>query len=260
MTERSGVEAHQPDSRSAFRWAGVVPHFCGALLCCALAAPLAAAERDVSATFYLWASGLNGTQSVLGLPPVDVDVSFGDILDKVDMAAAGIVEVHGERVGFLGEFNYVKLSASATGPGGVLTGTLESKAFFALAAGTWNVVETGTQRVDLIGGLKFFRFDNDLALTPGPLTGSDRTSWVDATVGVKASFALAPDWSLKTWAMVGGGGSDGSWDVLAALDYQINDDWSASFGYRAMGVDYSSASFSYDMRQYGPIFGVTRRF
>lgn len=260
MTDRTAAEANRRVRRHGPRTLGLVPPVCGAVLCCVLAAPVAAAERDVSATFYLWASGLNGTQSVLGLPPVDVDVRFGDVLDKVDMAAAGIVEMRGGRVGFLGEFNYVKLSAAATGPGGVLTGTVESKAFFALAAGTWTVAETDRQSVDLIGGIKYFRFDNDLALAPGPVAGSGSTSWVDATVGVKASFALAPDWSLKTWAMVGGGGSDVSWDVLAAFDYRINDDWSASFGYRAMGVDYSSASFSYDMRQYGPIFGVTRRF
>ncbi|TNF59018.1 MAG: hypothetical protein EP307_11160 [Rhodobacteraceae bacterium] len=232
----------------------------GALPCLGPGQQVQAGESDVSATFYLWASGLSGTQSLFGLPPADVKVSFGDILDKVDMAAAGIVEVRGDRFGFLGEFNYVKLSAAATGPGGALTGDLRSKAFFALAAGTWTIEDSAARRVDLIGGIRYFRFDNALTLLPGPVAASDRASWVDATVGVKASFELSEDWSLKTWAMVGGGGSDLSWDVLAAFDYRINDAWSASFGYRAMGVDYTSASFSYDMRQYGPIFGVTRRF
>ena len=60
--------------------------------------------------------------------------------------------------------------------------------------------------------------------------------------------------------MVGAGGSDLTWDILAAFDYRISDNWSASFGYRAMGVDYSSATFSYDMGQHGTIFGLTRRF
>lgn len=217
-------------------------------------------KLQFSSTLYLWASGLQGTQSIFGLPSVDVDVSFSDVFDKVDMAAAGIFEVYGERAGFLGEFNYVKLGATATGPGGILQGGMDSKAFFALAAGTWKLAETDQQHVDLVAGVKYFRFDNDLQLNPGALSASQSANWVDATVGVKASFELAPKWSMKTWAMVGAGGSDLSWDILAAFDYQFNEDWSASFGYRAIGVDYTSNAFSYDMRQYGPIIGVTRRF
>ncbi len=240
----------------------------GFVVACLLAGTAAGEEAgkatkpklEYSGTFYLWASGLQGNQSIFGLPAADVKVSFGDILDKVDMAAAGIFEVRGERVGFLGEVNYVKLGASARGPGGVLQGDMDSKAFFALAAATWNVSATDRQRVDMIGGVKYFRFDNALQLNPGPLSASQSANWADATVGVKASFELAPKWSLKTWAMIGAGGSDLSWDVLAAFDYQFNDDWSASFGYRAIGVDYTSNNFSYDMRQYGPILGLTRRF
>lgn len=225
-----------------------------------LAGPAVAGELETRATLYLWASGLTGTQALAGLPPTDVDLGFDQILDKVDMAAAGLVEVRGDRAGFLGELNYVKLSAKATGPGGALTGDLTSKATFALLAGTWKVDETPARRVDLIGGVKYFRFSNALTLAPGPVAASGHADWVDATVGVKASFALSDTWSLKTWAMLGAGGSDLSWDVLAAFDYQINDTWSASLGYRATGVDYASGSFSYDMRQYGPIIGLTRRF
>lgn len=231
-----------------------------AALGCGLAGPVAADEWEASATLYLWASGLMGTQSLFGLPPVDVDVRFGDILNKVDMAGAGIFEIRNAQFGFLGELNYVQLSAEAAGPAGVLTGTMESKAFFALAAATWNVADVAGQRVDLIGGVKYFRFANSLRLAPGALAASDTAAWVDATVGIKASVPLSENWSLKTWAMIGAGGSDLSWDALAAVDYRFSDAWSASFGYRATGVDYTSGAFSYDMRQYGPIFGVTRRF
>ncbi|MFN0115593.1 MAG: hypothetical protein ACKVPY_13040 [Paracoccaceae bacterium] len=214
-----------------------------------------------SASAYLWASGLQGTQSLFGLPSTSVDVKFSDIFDKVDMAAAGIVEVRSSgRLGFLGEMNYVKLSADARGPGGVLAGAMDSKAFFALAAGTWRVADEDWGNVDLIGGAKYFRFDNAITLSPGPVSAADAQSWVDATVGAKAAFPISEKWKLLTWAMIGGGGSDMSWDALAALDYRINDKWSASFGYRAMGVDYSSSGFSYDMIQSGPIIGITSRF
>jgi hypothetical protein len=248
--------AHDRSAKTAFPKLSVL----AAALSSGLASPVVAGDLEGRATLYLWASGLTGTQALGGLPATDVDVGFDEILDKVDMAVAGLVELRGERAGFLGELNYVKLGASASGPGGLLTGELDSRASFVLLAGTWKLDETPKRRVDMIGGVKYFSFSNRLALAPGPILASGKADWVDATVGVKASFALSDTWSLKTWAMLGAGGSDLSWDVLAAFDYQINDAWSASVGYRATGVDYSSGSFAYDMRQYGPVIGLTRRF
>ena len=219
-----------------------------------------AGKLKIATTAYIWGSGLHGQQGLFGLPTTDVDVGFSDIFDKVDLAAAGIVTVQGEKLGFLGELNYVKLSAGARASGGVLSGNMDSKAFFALAAVTYRVADEDWGTVDAIGGLKYFRFDNAVTLSPGPLSASDAQSWTDVTVGAKAAIPLSPRWTLQTWAMVGGGGSDLSWDVLAAFDYRINDKWSAAVGYRAMGVDYASGGFTYDMTQSGPIIGVTARF
>jgi hypothetical protein len=224
-------------------------------------APAQPAPLSYTLTAYVWGAGINGEQTLLGLPTVDLDLSFGDILDNLDFALAGMLEVRGGgRAGFLGELNYVALSAAATGPGGLVTGTLDSKAFFALAAGTYEIAKENTYAVQAIGGLKYFRFENDLALSPGSVAGSVTESWVDATIGLKARFELAPDWSLTTWAMVGAGGSDLSWDALAAVNYEFNPAWSVSLGYRAIGIDYTSPEFSYDIVQSGPILGINARF
>ncbi|MBS9718845.1 hypothetical protein ACFFUT_03575 [Pseudohalocynthiibacter aestuariivivens] len=211
-------------------------------------------------TGYLWASGLNGTESLFGLPTVDVDLNFSDLLNSLDFAAAGVIHVRRDRFGFLGELNYVKLSGGATGPGGIVTGSFETKSFFALAAVTYRAAEADWGNVDLIGGLKYFRLENTVALSPPPVTASDSENWVDVTIGAKGRFFLSPDWSVTTWAMVGAGGSDLSWDVLGAVDYQINPKWSVSVGYRATGVDYTSPQFSYDMVQSGPTLALTARF
>lgn len=216
------------------------------------------ARLQFSATAYLWASGLHGEQALFGLPAVDVDLAFRDVLDKVDVAVAGVVQVQGDLFGFLGEANYVKLGADATA--GVLSGGFETKAFFALAAGTWRATRENWGTVDLVAGAKYFSFKNSVQLSPGPFAASDSADFVDATVGAKAAIQLSPKWTFLTWALIGGGGSDRSWDLLAAFDYQFNDRWSASFGYRAMGVDYSAGGFSYDMTQRGPILGITARF
>lgn len=221
-------------------------------------------DWSIAVTGYGWMAGLNGDQALFGLPPVNVDLKFSDILPSLNFAAAGVVEVRKGSWGFLGELNYVKLSARQTGPAGFLTLKLDSSSLFGLAAGTYRVTEGSWGNLDLIGGAKFFSMSNTVALfAPSPLPslrGEDSATWVDATAGFKVHLNLSPSWFAMGWLMGGAGGSDFHWDALAAIGYQIDPRWSVSVGYRAIGVDYQSARFSYDMIQHGPILGVTARF
>lgn len=211
-------------------------------------------------SMYLWGSALNGTERIGGLPPVDVDLSFGDVLDALDFAAVGLINVQGDRFGFMGELNYAKLSGQGTGPGGLVTGFVDVKSSFALAAVTYRVAEEDWGSIDLIGGAKYFKVSTGMTLSPPARTGSFSDSWVDATIGAKGNFVLAPDWTFSTWAMVGAGGSDLSWDVLGTIDYHFSPRWSVSAGFRATSVDYTSGQFDYDMVQSGPLIAVTARF
>ena len=67
---------------------------------------------------------------------------------------------------------------------------------------------------------------------------------------------------LTSWGMIGGFGvsSDFTWDVMAALGYDVHDKISMIGGYRALGVDYSNGSFLFDVVQHGPILGAVFRF
>jgi hypothetical protein len=61
--------------------------------------------------------------------------------------------------------------------------------------------------------------------------------------------------------LVGAGEADIDWDVAGGLGYRINERFSATFGYRALGVDYSNDDgFLFDVVQQGPIMGLTIRF
>ncbi len=215
-----------------------------------------------SVTAYTWMSGLDGKQGLFGLPDVDVSLKFRDVLPALDFAASGIVEARKGAFGFVGEANFVKLSTKDSGPVGLFSVKLGSTAFFGLAAATHRVAEGDWGNVELIGGAKIFSFSNKVTLSaPGRvLIGDESQTWVDATFGVKARYNLSPDWFLTGWAMAGAGGSDYHWDLLGAVGYQFSPTWSVSAGYRAIGVDYKSARFSYDMIQHGPILGVTARF
>lgn len=62
------------------------------------------------------------------------------------------------------------------------------------------------------------------------------------------------------WALVGAGQADLDWDLAAGIGYHINETFSATLGYRALGVDYSEDGFLFDVVQQGPIRRLTIRF
>lgn len=82
---------------------------------------------------------------------------------------------------------------------------------------------------------------------------------MDGLVGIKGNYLLTDKAFLTGSAMIGAGGADLDWDVLAAVGYKFNT-VSAVAGYRALGVNYSNDGFTYDMIQHGPIIGAVIRF
>jgi hypothetical protein len=60
---------------------------------------------------YFWAAGLSGEVGQFGLPPVDVDASFGDIVDHLDFGAMAIGEARYGRYSIFGDIMYSRFRA-----------------------------------------------------------------------------------------------------------------------------------------------------
>jgi hypothetical protein len=216
---------------------------------------------------YLWMAGIEGTIGQFGLPPVDVDASFIDVMENFDIGAMAVGEARNGRFGIAFDFQYIKLSANADTPFGVLADSVEvtSQTLTALAAAEYRVVETDTASVDLMAGGRLWSVDTDIdpqGGLDGPLSFSDGDTWVDPIVGARARVNLSEQFYLTGWGMIGGFGvsSDFTWDVMAALGYEFTDTFSMVGGYRALGVDYTNGSFVFDVVQHGPIIGGVFRF
>src|SRR5262249_24117598 len=100
---------------------------------------------------YVWAAGLDGTMAQFGFPPVTVDASFTDILKNFDIALMGVGEGRYGDFGLLSDFMYVRLSADAPTPFGVLADHIDvtSTTFTAFAGGEYRVAENDTGSLDL---------------------------------------------------------------------------------------------------------------
>jgi hypothetical protein len=217
-------------------------------------------------TPYFWAAGLSGDTRQFGLPVIHIDADFGDILKNLDFAAMAIADARYGRYSVFGDLIYTKLSAGADTPRGILASNVDvtSETFAGLVGAGYSILEGPSGRLDVVGGIRVWSVDTDLSFDGGLLNGrsfSDGATWVDGLVGVRGNYSLTPQFYFTGWALVGAGGADIDWDVAGGLGYRINDRFSATLGYRALGVNYSNDDgFLFDAVQQGPIMGLTVRF
>jgi hypothetical protein len=252
-----------------FLWAALSSTSAGAADLISAAAPDAVPAVEAGWTYsitpYFWAAGLSGETSQFGLPTIDIDASFSDILDNLDFAAMLIGEARNGPYSLFGDLIYTTLSADSATPRGVLATSVdvETSTFAGLAGAGYSILEGPSGRLDVVGAVRVWSVDTDISFSGVFLDGetrSDGATWVDGLIGVRGNYSFTPQFYVTGWALVGAGGADVDWDIAGGLGYRINDRFSATLGYRALGVDYSDDGFLFDVVQQGPIMGLTIRF
>jgi hypothetical protein len=213
---------------------------------------------------YFWAAGMSGDLAQFGSPPVHVDSDFSDILDHLEFAAMAIGEARRDRFSIFADVMYTKLGGDGETPGPVFDSIdVTSETFAGLVGAGYSVWQDGNSHLDLVAGARVWSVDTDISFRGGiggNLDVSDGATWVDGLVGVRARYDFNENWYFTGWGLVGAGEADVDWDVAGGLGYQFNDKWSGVAGYRALGVDYSSDGFVFDVVEQGPIMGLVYRF
>lgn len=243
------------------------------LACLLTASAWASAQADevggweFQVTPYAWMSGLNGeVGSIPGLPPVDVDMSFGDILDDLEFAGMVFASARKGPWVVLLDATYARTSTTE-GLGGVIFDSVRIKsetATLAAAVGR-RVIATPGASLDAYAGARAWWLDNKFELRTVAGGQSNRTedaSWVDPLIGVAARFDPAQDWTVFGALEVGGFGvgADFEWSVLTGATYRFNDTVGMTLGWRHLDVDYDEDGVVYDVSQSGPVLGATFRF
>ncbi len=237
--------------------------------------PVETKEWTFTVAPYIWGAGLTGDVGVFGLDPTEVDMTFGDVLENLDVTGMIVGELHNGQWGVLADLIYVQLSTTERVFGQVqntpaeLRVGLEATTFTATLMGEYRLVSQPNYIVDLMAGARVWSVNNDISATLSAggapvagLSGSDGATWVDPMIGVKGRVDLTPKWNLSGWGMIGGfgAGSEITWDLLGAVGYKWTDKFSTRVGYRALGVDYSDDGFVYDTIQHGPVIGFLFSF
>ena len=231
-------------------------------------------EWQFEVTPYLLAAGMDGTVGVRGYE-ADIDMSFSDILDDLDGGFMGLFTAQKGPWLFALEGVYMKLEDGAartvTGPGGVVsrTGKLDITNTMYIAQGTvgYQLMDDRT-KLYALGALRYtdleVEMDVDVAFAPPPFGGSlsehGSESWVDAVVGLHAVHSVSDVVSLVGYADIGAGGSDLTYQVMAGVNWEFNEGYTAKIGYRYLYWDYEDGGTVWDMTASGPYLGLGIRF
>lgn len=215
---------------------------------------------------YFWAAAMDGKVGQFGLPDVEVDAKFSDILKNLDFGAMGVVEARNGSFGLVADVMYVKLSADQGVEARRVDADVEltSETFSALVAAEYRLIETDGGSLDLLAGGRYWAVTTDVDISGAQidLSGSDNEDWIDPMVGLRGRLDLSPEFFLTGWGMIGGFGvsSDFAWDALGGIGYEISDSISIIAGYRALSVDYQNDDFKFDVTEHGPILGAAFSF
>lgn len=216
-------------------------------------------------TPYFWMAGLSGDVGVAGTS-TSVDASFTDIVKNLDFGAVVAFEARNGPWALLLDGIYLKVSQNGDTPGpGFSRVDVISRTGIIAPALAYRVWESPFAALDAWIGTRIWVVDSELKFSGGVLPAqkfSGTKAWADPVAGARLRGVLSGKWSGVLLGDVGGFGaaSDLTWQAFAGIAYQLSERWSLKAGYRAMGVDYESGGFKFDVIQHGPLIGLGFRF
>lgn len=196
-----------------------------------------------------------------GAPDLEIDKSFGDVLEDLDAAFFISGFARRDRLVFMGDFSTSSSSRGGRVPPGIPSNG-DLRQYSLTLAGGYRALADGPFTLDLLGGVRVWdvRARVSSPVLPGRVSRS--RSFADPIVAVRANLRLAPGWSLLAYGDVGGAGvgSEFTSQLAATVNYQVSDRILLSAGYRQLHVDYREDGMRVDVRMQGPLVGATLRF
>lgn len=248
----------------------------------ALAEPAALRAKtgwSTDLTLYLFSPiSTRGTSTVAGAS-APIDMNLRDALEVLDFTLSGRMEAWNGDFALIAEANYLGISdeqtSTASGPvgAGVSASVDVTQKWLGLLAGyrvaSGKMASGRVYSVDVQGGARYNSLKQQVSIRgPGPgRTFGGTETWWEPVVGVRAVWEMPNSWTGGFMADAGGfgaGGNDLAWSATLAFDYSFNDTTSLKLGWRYYSMDFSTTradgTFAYDVRQNGPLFGVTFSF
>lgn len=226
----------------------------------------AADKWDFVIAPYLLLPYITGDSSVGAIEGAEIDISSEDIFDSLQLGGMIQAEAHHESgYGFSLAYNFMDLSSTTTGAGGLIT--TETDIFQGIFEGyAMYRIKTIEDPLEFYGGVRWWDMDVDVNIN-GTRQGESGEDWIDPVIGIRWMPQIAENWSLIIKGDIGGFGvgSDFTWNLQGGVAWDVTDYLTLVFEYRALSVDYSTGTegtpdrFVYDTITHGPMFGLAFR-
>jgi hypothetical protein len=231
---------------------------------------------------YFWAAGLEGTLEAERVS-ADIDVSFSDIWDALDLGVLGSFEARRGKLSLASNLIYLKLSEEAerpvspllpvAPPGSFTVRTVTQEAIFEFrpAWETLSLAPFGDERrvaLDLGPAARVFWLDEHLhaALRPGVPVGpfsrrlDESTDWVDFLAAARVRAQLSERIGLVVFGDYGGfdigSSSHRTWSLGGYFAYRLGEHWDLGLGWRTLELERGAV----DLEMAGPLVGAMYRF
>ncbi|WP_404473334.1 hypothetical protein LG301_03085 [Vreelandella venusta] len=213
-------------------------------------------------TPYVWMTGLSGdVRPLANAPTVSTSRSFSNVMDDLEGAFFMAGSARKDRWVLFGDITWASLShESMLLPGVAVEGNLRQRSLTAAAG--YQVVSTPTQHLDLLAGARAWRIEASVDAPALGVSASTTERWIDPLLAARLRSTWSPKWSTLVHIDAGGFGvgSDNTWQALATANYQINDAFHLSAGFRHLAVDRDENGTRVDVSMSGPLLGVTWMF
>ncbi|MHC4437154.1 MAG: porin family protein [Planctomycetota bacterium] len=205
----------------------------------------------------------------------DVDTSFSDIWDNLDIGGMGFIEHRRGRWSFIGDAAYLKIEDDKTvASGGPLGGsvTLDAEAEQLMLEGFVGYrlltqdLKDARLGIDFLGGARYNDIEIELdsrASLLGLITSASRdksADTVDGVIAARVEYGHNNGWGLMGWADYGEGSDSSSYQLYGGVNYTFKNNIRLHAGYRLVNFDYDGNSFDYDLDYSGPQIGLSYRF
>jgi hypothetical protein len=229
-------------------------------------------QWEYTGAIYLWGASLGGRT----LNGSEVEVGFSQLVESLEMGFMGAFEARKDNWSIFTDMIYLDFAASETASLSVPVGPVQVPVTTATEldqtvkiltfGGGRELYATGNDRLDLIGGLRYFDIDMELYLALDSLgPGQDRTvsesptSW-NGIVGLKGRKSLDERWYLPYYLDIGAGEAKLTWHASAGIGFQAGNAWDVWLLYRYLELDLDSTRIIDEIDMSGPTLGVIFRF
>src|SRR6056297_2689559 len=198
-------------------------------------------EWEVEFSSNLW---LPETTTRFGTPngAAETVLSLSDALDALNLGAMFTLAASKDRWAFAADVVYLNLEADEATPFGLLFDRLESETtlFIPSVYGFYTAWEWERGALDLGFGARLVDSENDVRLTADvapEARASQEERWVDPLVAIRARGQIGEKW-LASFSLDAGalGDTEGTWQAVALVGYQMTDAWTLRGGYRHLYI------------------------